>query len=95
MILEMFREMIIEDCFCNLKIVNLFFKEFLEGQIKFLLKGFKFILILKKDMSEISVNIQNFCMNLWKKEFFEDKLDILDIDESLVKNISNFCYYFR
>lgn len=31
-------------------------------------------------------------MKLWKKEFFEDKLDVLDIDESLVKNKSNFCF---
>lgn len=42
MTLEMFREMTSEDCFCNLKIVNLSSKELTEGQIKLLLKGLKF-----------------------------------------------------
>ena len=95
MTLEMFREMTSEDCFCNLKIVNLSSKELTEGQIKLLLKGLKFTPTLKKDMSEISANIQNFCTNVWKKEFFEDKSDTSDTDESLAKNISNFCHYPR
>ncbi|CAH3036372.1 unnamed protein product [Pocillopora meandrina] len=37
---------------------------------------------------EISANIQYFCTNLWKKEFFEDKSDASDTDESLAKNIN-------
>ncbi|RMX48348.1 hypothetical protein pdam_00011136 [Pocillopora damicornis] len=88
MTLEMFREMTTEDCFCNLKIVNLSSKELTDGQIKLLLKGLKFTPTLKKDMSEISANIQNFCTNLWKKEFFEDKSDTSDTDESLAKKIN-------
>ena len=42
-------------------------------------------------MCEISADIQNFCTKLRKKEFFEDKSDASDTDESLAKNKSNFC----
>ena len=64
-----------EDCFCNLKIVHLSSKELTEQQIKLLSKGLKFTPTPKKDMCEISAGIQNFCMRLGKKEFFEDKLN--------------------
>ena len=80
-----------EDCFCNLKIVNLSSKELTEGQIKLLSKGLKFTPTPKKDVCEISADIQNFCTKLRKKEFFEDKSDASDTDESLAKNKSNFC----
>ena len=42
MISELSREMTSEECFCNLKIVNLSSKELTEGQIKLLSKGLKF-----------------------------------------------------
>ena len=80
-----------EYCFCNLKIVNLSSKELTEGQIKLLSKGLKFTPTPRKDMCEISADIQNFCMKLREKEFFEDKSDASDTDESLAKNKSNFC----
>ena len=80
-----------EDCFCNLKIVNLSSKELTEGQIKLLSKDLKFTPTPKKDMCEISADIQNFCIKLRKKEFFEDKSDASGTDESLAKNKSNFC----
>ena len=83
---ELSREMTSEDCFCNLKIVNLSSKELTEGQIKLLSKGLKFTPTPRKDMCEISADIQNFCMKLRKKEFFEDKSDASDTDESLAKN---------
>ena len=80
-----------EECFCNLKIVNLSSKELTEGQIKLLSKGLKFTPTPKKDMCEISADIQNFCTKLRKKEFFEEKSDASDTDESLAKNKSNLC----
>ena len=80
-----------EECFCNLKIVNLSSKELTEGQIKLLSKGLKFTPTPKKDMCEISADIQNFCTKLRKKEFFEENSDASDTDESLAKNKSNFC----
>ena len=80
-----------KECFCNLKIVNLSSKELTEGQIKLLSKGLKFTPTPKKDMCEISADIQNFCTKLRKKEFFEDKSDASDTDESLAKNKSNVC----
>ena len=79
-----------EDCFCNLRIVNLSSKELRKGQIKLLSKGLKFTPTPKKDMCEISPDIQNFCTKLRKKEFFEDKSDASHTDESLAKNKSNF-----
>ena len=88
---ELSREMTSEDCFCNLKIVNLSSKELTEGLIKLLSKGLKFTLTPKKDMCEISADIQNFCTKLRKKEFSEDKSDASDADESLEKNKSNLC----
>ena len=71
--------------------MNLSSKELTEGHIKCLSKGLKFTPTPKKDLCAISADIQNFCMKLRKKEFFEDKSDALDTDESLVKNKSNFC----
>ena len=47
---EMSREMTSEDCFCNLRIVNLSSKELTEGQIKLLSKGLKFTPTPKKDV---------------------------------------------
>ena len=47
---ELSREMTSEDCFCNLKIVNLSSKELTEGQIKLLSKGLKFTPTPKKDV---------------------------------------------
>ena len=88
---ELSRVMTSEDCFCNLKIVNLSSKELTEGQIKLLSKGLKFTPTPKKDMCEISADIQNFCIKLRKKEFFVDKSDASGTDESLAKNKSNFC----
>ena len=88
---ELSRVMTSEDCFCNLKIVNLSSKELTERQIKLLSKGLKFTPTPKKDMCEISADIQNFWMKLRKKEFFEDKSEASDTDESLAKNKSNFC----
>ena len=80
-----------EDCFCNLRIVNLSSKELRKGQIKLLSKGLKFTPTPKKDMCEISADILNFCTKLRKKEVFEDESDALDRDVSLAKNESNFC----
>ena len=67
---ELSRDMTSEECFCNLKIVNLSSKELTEGQIKLLSKGLKFTPTPKKDMCEISADIQNFCTKLRKKEFY-------------------------
>ena len=47
---ELSREVTSEDCFCNLKIVNLSSQELAEGQIKLLSKGLKFTPTSKKDM---------------------------------------------
>lgn len=46
---ELSREMNSEDCFCNLKIVNLSSKALTEGQIKLFSKGLKFTPTPKKD----------------------------------------------
>ena len=69
--------------------MNLSSKELTEGHIKLLSRGLKFT--PKKHLCAISADIQNFSMKLPKKEFFEDKSDASDPDESLAKNKSSFC----